>query len=49
MSCTISLVARANGATVRQPFAEVLRFRDGRLLEGTPFYYDTNEILSALG
>jgi hypothetical protein len=49
MSCTISLVARANGATVRQPFAEVLRFQNGRLLEGTPFYYDTYEILAALG
>jgi len=48
MSCTLSLTARANGVTIKQPFAEVLRFRDGRLIEGTPFYYDTSEILAAL-
>ena len=48
MNCTLSLTSRANGVTIKQPFAEVLRFRDGRLLEGTPFYYDTNEILAAL-
>jgi ketosteroid isomerase-like protein len=48
MSCTLSLTSRANGMTIQQPFAEVLRFRDGRLLEGTPFYYDTSEILAAL-
>ena len=48
MSCTLSLTSRANGVTIRQPFAEVLRFRDGRLFEGTPFYYDTSEILAAL-
>ena len=48
MSCTLSLTSRANGVTIKQPFAEVLRFRDGRLIEGTPFYYDTSEILAAL-
>ncbi|TPI63149.1 nuclear transport factor 2 family protein [Mesorhizobium sp. B3-1-7] len=48
MSCTLSLTARANGVTIKQPFAEVLRFRNGRLIEGTPFYYDTSEILAAL-
>ena len=48
MSCTLSLTAGANGVTIKQPFAEVLRFRDGRLIEGTPFYYDTSEILAAL-
>ena len=48
MSCTLSLTSRANGVTIKQPFAEVLRFRDGRLLEGTPFYYDTSEILAAV-
>ncbi|MCV3208294.1 nuclear transport factor 2 family protein [Mesorhizobium sp. YC-39] len=49
MSCTLRLTARANGAIVTQPFAEVLRFKDGRLIEGTPFYHDTAEILTALG
>ncbi len=48
MSCTLSLTSRANGVTITQPFAEVLRFRDGLLFEGTPFYYDTSEILAAL-
>lgn len=48
MNCTLSLTSIANGVTIQQPFAEVLRFRDGRLLEGTPFYYDTKEILAAL-
>ena len=48
MSCMLSLTSRANGVTIRQPFAEVLRFRDGRLFEGTPFYYDTSEILATL-
>jgi hypothetical protein len=48
MTCTLYLTARASGATIKQPFAEVLRFKDGLLLEGTPFYYDTSEIMSAL-
>ncbi|PAQ09490.1 nuclear transport factor 2 family protein [Mesorhizobium temperatum] len=48
MSCTLSLTSRANGATIKQPFAEVLRFEDDRLIEGTPFYYDTSEILAIL-
>ncbi|RWB35151.1 nuclear transport factor 2 family protein [Mesorhizobium sp.] len=49
MSCTLRLTARANGAVVVQPFAEVLRFKEGRLIEGTPFYYDTAEIVTTLG
>ncbi|RWO42010.1 nuclear transport factor 2 family protein [Mesorhizobium sp.] len=48
MSCTLALISRANGATIKQPFAEVLRFKDDRLIEGTPFYYDTSEILAIL-
>ncbi|MER8422885.1 MULTISPECIES: nuclear transport factor 2 family protein [unclassified Mesorhizobium] len=48
MSCTLSLTSRANGATIKQPFAEVLRFKDDRLIEGTPFYHDTSEILAML-
>lgn len=49
MSCTLSLTARASGATIRQPFAEVLRFEGERLIDGTPFYFDTAAILAALG
>jgi ketosteroid isomerase-like protein len=48
MSCTLSLTSRARGATVKQPFAEVLHFKDDRLIEGTPFYHDTSEILAIL-
>jgi len=48
MSCTLSLTSRANCMTIKQPFAEVLRFKDGRLFDGTPFYHDTSEILTAL-
>ena len=49
MTCSLHLTARATGATVVQPFAEVLRFRDQRLLHGVPFYFDTCELLAALG
>lgn len=49
MACTLSLTSRANGATIKQPFAETLHFADDLLIEGTPFYYDTAEILAALG
>ncbi|MEZ0171110.1 nuclear transport factor 2 family protein [Microvirga sp. TS319] len=49
MTCTLCLTCRTSGMTIRQPFAEVLRFQDERLIEATPFYYDTSEIVSALG
>ncbi|CAN7538100.1 nuclear transport factor 2 family protein [Bosea sp. LjRoot237] len=48
MSCTLRLTARASRRTITQPFAEVLRFEDGRLIEGTPFYFDTAAIKAAL-
>ena len=48
MTCTIDLTSRATGASVAQPFAEVLRFKNDLLVEGTPFYYDTAEILAAI-
>ena len=41
--------AREGDTAITQPFVEVLRFQDERLIEGTPFYYDTSEIVSALG
>lgn len=37
MACTIRLTCRASGAMITQPFAEVLRFKGERLIEGTPF------------
>ena len=49
MACTIHLTSRATGVSITQPFAEVLRFKNDLLIEGTPFYYDTAEILSATG
>ena len=49
MTCTIHLTSRATGVSVTQPFAEVLRFKNDLLIEGTPFYYDTAEILAAIG
>jgi ketosteroid isomerase-like protein len=48
MTCTLHLTSRASGATITQPFAEVLRFKEERLIEGTPFYYDTAEIVAAI-
>jgi hypothetical protein len=48
MSCTLYLTSRANGATIKQPFAEVLRFKNDLLIDGMPFYYDTSEIVSVL-
>lgn len=48
MACTLHLTSRGNGNVIQQPFAEVLRFQDGVLLEGTPFYHDTSAIVAAL-
>lgn len=48
MACTLSLTSRVNGATIKQPFAETLHFADDLLIDGTPFYYDTAEIVTAL-
>ncbi len=49
MACTLHLTCRTRGVAIKQPFAEVLRFQGERLIEATPFYYDTSEIVSALG
>jgi ketosteroid isomerase-like protein len=48
MGCKLSMTSRSNGRRLVQPFAEVLRFRNGLLIEGTPFYYDTSEIVETL-
>lgn len=48
MSCGLHLTARSSGKTLTQPFAEVLRFEGGRLIEGTPFYFDTAAIAAVL-
>ena len=48
MRCTLSMTSRATGRRIAQPFAEVLRFQDELLVDGTPFYFDTAEIVAAL-
>lgn len=48
MSCTLRLVSRATGRSISQPFAEALRFREGRLLEARPFYFDTAALLATI-
>lgn len=48
VSCTLHMTSRATGMSVTQPFAQILRFEDGLLIEGTPFYFDTAEIQAAL-
>lgn len=48
MTCRLRLTSRTRGVTIEQPFAEVLRFKGDLLIDGTPFYYDTSEIVSAL-
>jgi len=48
MTCTLRLTSRETGRSIAQPFAEVLRFKESRLIEGMPFYYDTVEIVAAI-
>jgi ketosteroid isomerase-like protein len=48
MCCTLVADARDSGEQIRQPFAEVLKIRDGLVIEGTPYYYDTAAICAAL-
>ena len=48
LTCRLTVTSRATGRTVTQPFAECLSFREGRLVEGIPFYYDTHELLGLI-
>jgi ketosteroid isomerase-like protein len=48
LACQLRMVARRTDRIVRQPFAERLHFEDGKLIEGTPFYFDTADIAAAL-
>ena len=45
---TVFMASRATGRSIAQPFAEVLRFKGDRLVDGTPFYYDTAAVTSVL-
>jgi O-6-methylguanine DNA methyltransferase len=49
MCCTLVTTARNSGNGVRQPFSEVLKIKEGLVVEGTPYYYDTAAIIAALG
>jgi len=49
LGCRLRLTARRTGTVIEQPFAEWLRFEDGKLIEGTPFYFDTAALVAALG
>ena len=40
--------SRATGRSITQPFAEVPRFQRDRLIDGTPFYYDTAAVMALL-
>ena len=48
LACRLRLTARRTGTVIEQPFAERLRFKDGKLIEGTPFYFDTAALVEAL-
>jgi hypothetical protein len=48
MTCKLQVTCRANGAVIHQPFAELLRLQDNKLIDGTPFYYDTAELVAAI-
>lgn len=49
MSCTLVATARHSGQKIRQPFAQILTIKDGLVIEGFPYYFDTVEINVALG
>ncbi|NWK98306.1 hypothetical protein DM806_22085 [Sphingobium lactosutens] len=42
-------VARATGLTYEGQAVELFRFRDGRIVEWRPFYWDTHAAMCALG
>jgi ketosteroid isomerase-like protein len=48
VSCTLHMTFRATGISVTQPFAQILSFKEGRLIEATPFYFDTAEMQAAI-
>ena len=49
MACTLHLTtAPRYGPLDHAAFAEVLRFKGDRLIDGTPFYYDTAAVTALL-
>ncbi|WP_105384702.1 nuclear transport factor 2 family protein [Neorhizobium alkalisoli] len=48
LSCELTMVSRVSGKTTIQPFCERLDFRDGRLVEGIPFYHDTQALIDLI-
>lgn len=47
--CEVVATARNSGQDLRQPFAEVLKIKDGLVIEGAPYYYDTVAVSAAPG
>lgn len=48
MRCELSLTARVTKITLAQPFAQVIRIADDRVVEATPFYFDTGALSAVL-
>lgn len=49
MGSTLVATARHSGQEIRQPFAEILKIKDGLVIEGFPYYSDTVMVNAALG
>jgi ketosteroid isomerase-like protein len=46
MHCTLVGRIRSNQVEIRQPFAQVVRLKEGMIIECTPFYFDAFSIMS---
>lgn len=49
MCCTMAGCLKGTGQVIRQPFAQVIRLKDGLIIECTPFYFDTKKIADLMG
>ncbi len=48
MGGTLVATTRRSNKEIRQPFAQMLKIKNGLVVEGFPFYSDTAEIVAAL-
>jgi len=46
---TMHAISRATGKELAMPVCEVWKFRDGRVVEVAPFYWDTNAVRGIVG
>ncbi|MFB5760799.1 nuclear transport factor 2 family protein [Paenibacillus medicaginis] len=49
MGCTLVARTRQSEIEVRLPFAQILKMKDGLVIEAFPYYFDTAMINAALG